>query len=72
MINRIQIYLVKLAKPNSSQNLMDTAKTTDSTCLCMQINNTVVFSNHSHIKLVKKFKAKTVSTVNRKYTMFIE
>ena len=50
MINRIQIYLVKLARPNSSQNLMDTAKTTDSTCLCMQINNTVGCSYHTHIK----------------------
>ena len=42
---------------------MDTAKTMDLTCLCLQINNTVVFfSNHTHIKLIKKFKAETMST----------
>ena len=44
-------------------------KTMDLTCLCLQINNTVVFFfNHTHIKLIKKFKAETMSTVNWKYT----
>ena len=48
---------------------MDTAKAMDLTCLCLQINNTVFFfSNPTHIKLIKKFKAETMSTVNRKYT----
>ena len=62
---------VKIARSGFSQNFMDTAKTKDLTCLCLQINNTVVFfSNHTHIKLIMKFKAETMSTVNRKYTKF--
>ena len=40
----------------------------DLTCLCLQINNTVVFSNQTHIKLIKKFKGETMATVNPKYT----
>ena len=33
----------------------------------LQIHNTAVFFNHTHIKLLKKFRTKTMSTVNRKY-----
>ena len=49
----------KIARPDSSQNFMNTAKTVDLTRLYMQINNTIVFfSNHTHthIKLIKKSK----------------
>ena len=39
----------KIARPDSSQNFMNTAKTVDLTRLYMQINNTIVFfSNHTH------------------------
>ena len=46
---------------------MNTAKTIDLTRLCTQINNTVVFSNHTHIKLKKKTNTKNMAKVNRKY-----
>ena len=58
---------LKIARPASSLNFMDTAKTIDLIRLCIQVTNTVV-SNHTHIKLIKKFKTKYMSTVNRKYT----
>ena len=46
---------LKIARPDSSQNFMNTAKTIDLTHLCIEINNTVVFFfNHSCIKLIKK------------------
>ena len=32
------------------------AKTIDLTYLCIQINNTILFYNHTHIKLIKKSK----------------
>ena len=35
---------------------MDTVNIIDLTRLCIQINNTVVISNHTHIKLIKKSK----------------
>ena len=50
--------MLKIGRPDSSQNFMDTAKTIDLTRLCIQINNTVVFANHIHIKLIKDFKKK--------------
>ena len=71
--NRFRIYvhfrvekpcLFKIARPNSSQNFMDTAKTIDLTRLCIQIYNTVVLSKYTHIKLVKKSKTKTLSIYN--------
>ena len=40
---------VKIARSNLSQNFTDTAKTMDLTCLCLQINNTVVFFFQSSI-----------------------
>ena len=64
----INVKVLQIARPDSSQNFMDTVTTMDLTRLCMQINNKVVFSNHTHIKLIKKSKTKkTMSTVNRKY-----
>ena len=54
-----RIVLVKIARPDSSQNFMDMNKTIDLTCLCKQITNAVVFSNHTHIKRIKKSKSKT-------------
>ena len=71
--NRFRIYvhfrvekqcLFKIARPNSSQNFMDTAKTIDLTRLCIQIYNTVVLSKYTHIKLTKKSKTKTLSIYN--------
>ena len=41
-------------RPDSSQNFMDTAKT----MVFIQINNTVVFTNHTLIKLIKKSETK--------------
>ena len=58
---------LKIARPDSLQNFMDTVKTIDLTHLCIQINNTVVFSNHAHIKFIEKFKTKNMSTTIRKY-----
>ena len=46
--------MFKIARPISSQNFMETAKTIDLTHLCIEINNTVVFSNHTHTKLPKQ------------------
>ena len=47
---------------------MDTVIIIDLARLCIQINNTVVFSNHTHIKLRKKeIQNKNMSTVKRKY-----
>lgn len=41
-----------IARPDSSQKFMDTAKTVDLTYLCMQVNNFVVFfSNHKQIEI---------------------
>ena len=50
----VLITTFEIDRPESSQNFMDTAKTVDLTCLCMQINNTAVFFNHTHIKRIKK------------------
>ena len=36
--------IIKIARPDSWQNFMDTAKIIDLTRLCIQIKNTVVFS----------------------------
>ena len=41
---------------------MDIAKTIDLTCMCIQINNTVVFSDHTHTKLIKNSKQKHVNS----------
>ena len=47
--------MFKITRPVSSQNFnMDTEKTIDLTHLCIEINNTVVFSNHTHTKLPKQ------------------
>ena len=48
----------KIARPDSSQNFMDTVKTICWTCLCIQLNNTVVFSKHTYIKFIKSPKQK--------------
>ena len=48
----------KIARPDSSQNFMDTVKITDLTRLCIQKNNIVVFSNDKHVKLIEKSKTK--------------
>ena len=50
---------VKINISGLSQNFMVTAKTMDLTCKYLQTNNSVVFFNHTHIKLIKKFKAET-------------
>ena len=49
----------------SLQNVMDTAKTIDLICLCIQINNTVVFFQ-SYTQAYKECQAKT--NVKQKYT----
>ena len=41
--------LIKIARPNSSQNFMNSAKTMDLIRLCIQINNSVVFFPIIHI-----------------------
>ena len=41
---------------------MDTTKTVDLTRLYMQINNTVVFSDHTHIQLIKNPKQNHVNS----------
>ena len=64
--------LLKIARPDSSQNFMDTVKIIDLTSLCMQINNTAVFSNQKHIKLIKKSATKYVNSKPLKYTRFME
>ena len=43
----------------------------DLTRLCLNKQYSIFFSNHTHIKLKKKFKAITMSTINRKYTRII-
>ena len=46
---------VKIAKYDLSQIFRDTMILT---CLCLQSNNTVAFSNHTLIKLIKNSKQK--------------
>ena len=60
------MYEVKIARPDSSQNFMDTAKTTDLTRLCIQIINTVVSQSYTH-QTYKEIENKNMSTVSRKY-----
>ena len=57
-----------------SQNFMDTAKTMDLTRLCIHTNKQSMqyfFYTHTHIKLIKELKTKTMSTVNMMYLRFI-
>ena len=64
---------VIIVRSDLSQNFLDTAKTMD--WLVLMFTNKQYgsfFSNHTHIKLIKKFKAETMSTVKRKYTKFME
>ena len=56
--------LLQIARPDSSQNFMYTAKTINLIRLCIQINNIVVFSNHTHIKFIKKSKTENMSTLS--------
>ena len=44
-----------------NRRILWTAKTIDLTCVCIQIKNTVVFSDHTHTKLVKNSKQKHVN-----------
>ena len=53
--------ILKIARPDSLQNFMDTAKTIDLTCLCIiciQINNTVVFFQSYIHQTYKEFPNK--------------
>ena len=59
-----KVCLVKIARPNLSQNFMNMEKTIDLTPLYIQINNTVgFFPNHTHIKVIKKSKIKKTCEV---------
>ena len=58
---------LKIARPDSSQNFMDTAKTIDLIRLCIQVTNTVVLQSYTH-QTYKEIQNKYMSTVNRKYT----
>lgn len=44
--------LILIARPDSSHSFKDTAKKIYLTCLCIQINKTVAFSNHTNIKQI--------------------
>ena len=54
-VRYMSMYLT-FSRPDSSQNFMDKTKTADLTHLCVQIKNTVLFFNHTHIKPIKNFK----------------
>ena len=49
---------LKIARPNSSQNFKDTAKTNRFDSFVDTNNRCSSFSNHTHIKLIKKSKTK--------------
>ena len=52
--------------------MLDTAKSMHLTRLCKQINNIVFFFIYTHNKLIKKFNANNMSTLNRKDALFME
>ena len=48
-LNKQKFYIdLKIARHDSSQNFMDTAKTIDLIRLCIQVTNTVVFQSYTH------------------------
>ena len=60
--------MIKIARPDSSLNFMNMAKTMDLTRLCIHMNNLVVFFFQSYTyQTYKEIQNKNMSTVNRKY-----
>ena len=69
-------FIIKIARPDSSQNFMNTAKTIDLTHLCIEINNTVVFFqsfthqtykeiiNKKHVNSKPKVLSNTMSRIS--------
>ena len=59
--------MIKIARPDSSLNFMNMAKTMDLTRLCIQMNNLVFFFQSYTYQTYKEIQNKNMSTVNRKY-----